>query len=52
LTDIVAAAAGDPKLTERIWVLISESTEGGWGINGHSNTGADIPAARAALTGK
>jgi phenylpyruvate tautomerase PptA (4-oxalocrotonate tautomerase family) len=45
LTDIVAAAAGDPQLTERTWVLITESPEGGWGINGHANTGADIVAA-------
>jgi phenylpyruvate tautomerase PptA (4-oxalocrotonate tautomerase family) len=51
LTDIVAAAAGDPTLTNRTWVLISESPEGGWGINGHANTGADIvAAARAELT--
>ena len=53
LTDIVAAAAGDPKLTERTWVLIVESPEGGWGINGHANTGADIVAsARKALAGQ
>ena len=45
LTDIVASAAGDPQLTERTWVLITESPEGGWGINGHANTGADIIAA-------
>src|SRR5256886_5467956 len=51
LTDIVAAAAGDPRLTERTWVLITESPEGGWGIGGHANTGADIAAAaRAELT--
>jgi len=51
LTDIVAAAAGDPTLTTRTWVLITESPEGGWGINGHANTGADIvAAARAQLT--
>lgn len=51
LTDIVAAAADDPTLTERTWVLIYESPEGGWGINGHANTGADIAAAaRAELT--
>jgi phenylpyruvate tautomerase PptA (4-oxalocrotonate tautomerase family) len=51
LTDIVAAAAGDPTLTERTWVLLSESPEGGWGINGHANTQADIAAAaRAELT--
>ena len=51
LTDIVAAAAGDPGLAERTWVLISESPEGGWGINGHANTGDDIAqSARAELT--
>src|ERR1700712_5258750 len=51
LTDIVAAAAGDPSLTQRTWVLISESPEGGWGVNGHANTGADtVAAARAELT--
>lgn len=42
LTDIVAKAAGDPTLTERTWVLITESPDGGWGINGRANTGADI----------
>jgi len=53
LTDIVAAAAGDPALKERTWVLIAESPEGGWGINGHANTGADIvAAARRELAGK
>jgi phenylpyruvate tautomerase PptA (4-oxalocrotonate tautomerase family) len=53
LTDIVAAAAGDPTLAERTWVLITESPEGGWGINGHANTGADIAAlARSELAGK
>jgi phenylpyruvate tautomerase PptA (4-oxalocrotonate tautomerase family) len=53
LTDIVAAAAGDQTLIERTWVLITESPEGGWGINGHANTGADIAAlARSELTGQ
>ena len=53
LTDIVAAAAGDPTLTDRTWVLITESPEGGWGINGHANTSDDIvAAARRELTGK
>ena len=51
LTDIVAAAAGDPTLSERTWVLITESPEGGWGIAGHANTQADIVAqARAAAS--
>ena len=53
LTEIVAAAGGDPTLTQRTWVLITESPEGGWGINGHANTGADIAAAaRAELAGQ
>jgi phenylpyruvate tautomerase PptA (4-oxalocrotonate tautomerase family) len=51
LTQIVAAAAGDPTLAERTWVLLTESPEGGWGIAGHANTQADIAAAaRAALS--
>src|SRR5438034_834505 len=50
LTEIVAAAAGDAGYKDRTWVLITESPEGGWGIAGHANTGADIAAAaRAAL---
>jgi phenylpyruvate tautomerase PptA (4-oxalocrotonate tautomerase family) len=52
LTDLVAAAAGDPSLVDRTWVLISESPEGGWGIDGHANTSADIvAAARRELAG-
>jgi phenylpyruvate tautomerase PptA (4-oxalocrotonate tautomerase family) len=51
VTDIVAAAAGDPSLADRTWVLIPESPEGGWGIARHANTQADIAvAARAALS--
>ena len=48
LTDIVAAAGGDPTLTARTWVLLTESPEGGWGVNGHANTGADLTAAARA----
>ncbi|MGA8234248.1 MAG: hypothetical protein WB795_22420 [Candidatus Acidiferrales bacterium] len=51
LTDIIAAAADDQALKERTWVLITESPEGGWGINGHANTGADIAAAARAELG-
>jgi phenylpyruvate tautomerase PptA (4-oxalocrotonate tautomerase family) len=50
LTDIVAAASGDATLEQRTWVLITESPEGGWGINGHANTSDDIvQAARSEL---
>jgi phenylpyruvate tautomerase PptA (4-oxalocrotonate tautomerase family) len=45
LTDIAAAAAGDPALAARTWVLLTEAPEGGWGIAGHANTGQDIAAA-------
>jgi phenylpyruvate tautomerase PptA (4-oxalocrotonate tautomerase family) len=53
LTNIVASAAGDATLTDRTWVLITESPDGGWGLNGHANTGADIAdAARQELAGE
>ena len=53
LTEIVAAAGGDPSLAERTWVLLTESPEGGWGVAGHANTGADLArAARAELAAK
>ena len=53
LTEIVADAAADPSLSERTWVLLTESPEGGWGIGGHANTNADIAAAaRAELAGR
>ena len=53
LTEIVVAAAGDPSLGERTWVLLTEAPEGGWGIGGHANTNADIAAAaRAELAGR
>jgi len=48
LTEIVSAAAGDPSLTERTWVLLTESPDGGWGVAGHANTGADLGAAARA----
>src|SRR5256712_4646608 len=48
LTDIVAAAGRDPTLSARTWVLLTESPEGGWGVNGHANTGADLTAAARA----
>lgn len=45
LTGIVAAAAGDPSLAERTWVLLQESPDGGWGIGGYAVTNAEITAA-------
>jgi phenylpyruvate tautomerase PptA (4-oxalocrotonate tautomerase family) len=47
-TDLVAAAAGDPSLKDRIWVLLTEAVEGGWGLAGHANTNAELVAAARA----
>jgi phenylpyruvate tautomerase PptA (4-oxalocrotonate tautomerase family) len=53
MTDIIAAAANDPGLVERTWVLITEAPDGGWGIDGHAYTSEEIAqAARRALTGQ
>jgi phenylpyruvate tautomerase PptA (4-oxalocrotonate tautomerase family) len=49
-TDLVAAAAGDPSLSARTWVLLTEAVEGGWGLAGHANTNAElVDAARAQI---
>ena len=49
-TDLVAAAADDPSLTARTWVLLTEAIEGGWGLAGHANTNAElVDAARAQI---
>ena len=50
LTEIIAAAAGDPALADRTWVLLTEAPEGGWGLWGHAHTNAElVGAARAQL---
>jgi phenylpyruvate tautomerase PptA (4-oxalocrotonate tautomerase family) len=50
LTEIIAAAADDPTLAERTWVLLTEAPEGGWGLWGHAHTNAElIGAARAQI---
>jgi phenylpyruvate tautomerase PptA (4-oxalocrotonate tautomerase family) len=49
-TDLVAAAADDPSLSERTWVLLTEAIEGGWGLAGHANTNEElVTAARAQI---
>jgi len=51
ITEIVAAAAEDPGLIERTWVVIREAPDGGWGIAGFAYANADIAAAaRKAVT--
>jgi phenylpyruvate tautomerase PptA (4-oxalocrotonate tautomerase family) len=52
LTEIVAAAAGDPGLVQRTWCLIAESPDGGWGIGGHAYTRAEIAEAARRELGK
>ena len=47
-TDLVAKAAGDPTLSERTWVLLTEAVEGGWGLGGHANTNEELVAAARA----
>jgi phenylpyruvate tautomerase PptA (4-oxalocrotonate tautomerase family) len=47
-TDLVAAAADDPTLPERTWVLLTEAVQGGWGLGGHANTNEELVAAARA----
>jgi len=49
-TDLVANAAGDPSLSERTWVLLTEAVQGGWGLEGHASTNEELVAeARAQI---
>jgi len=48
LTKLVAAAAGDPSLPDRTWVLLTAAPEGGWGLKGHANTNEELVAAARA----
>ena len=52
LTELVTAAAGDPSLTERTWVLLTEAPEGGWGLWGHAHTNEELVAAARAEIAK
>lgn len=51
-TDIIADAAGRPELKERIWVLLTEAADGGWGLWGHAHTNAELVAAARAEAAK
>lgn len=48
LTQIIAQAAGDPTIAGRVWVLLTEATEGGWGLHGHAHTNEELVAAARA----
>ena len=56
VTDIVAQTSGDPTQTGRTWVILTEATEGGWGLSGTAfgrQEFADLAAkAAAARQGK
>jgi phenylpyruvate tautomerase PptA (4-oxalocrotonate tautomerase family) len=52
LTELVAAAAGDPSLTDRTWVLLTEAPDGGWGLWGHAHTNEELVAAARAEIAK
>jgi phenylpyruvate tautomerase PptA (4-oxalocrotonate tautomerase family) len=45
LTDLVASAAAEPGLAARTWVLLTEAPDGGWGLQGHANTNAELVTA-------
>src|SRR5258705_10202964 len=50
LTESIATAPGNPPAPERVWVLLTEATPGGWGLWGHAQTNDElIAAARRAL---
>ena len=52
LTELIAAAAGDPTLKERTWVLLTEAAPGGWGLWGHAHTNEELVAAARAEIAK
>jgi phenylpyruvate tautomerase PptA (4-oxalocrotonate tautomerase family) len=52
LTELVAAAVGDPSLAERTWVLLTEAPDGGWGLWGHAHTNEELVAAARAEIAK
>src|ERR1700729_570482 len=49
-THLVVRAAGDPEFAKRVWVLLTEAVDGGWGLWGHAHTNAElVDAARAQI---
>jgi phenylpyruvate tautomerase PptA (4-oxalocrotonate tautomerase family) len=48
-TEIVVAAGGDK---DRIWVLLTEAMEGGWGLWGHAHTNEELVGAARAEIGR
>ena len=46
LTELVAAAANDPGLKKRTWVILTEATPGGWELWGHAHTNDELSSQR------
>ena len=48
MTELIAAAAGDPELKRRTWVVLTEATPGGWGLWGQAHTNEELASAARA----
>lgn len=48
LVAVVAEAGGDPDLSTRTWVLLTEAVPGGWGLFGYAHTNDELVAAARA----
>jgi phenylpyruvate tautomerase PptA (4-oxalocrotonate tautomerase family) len=44
-TELIAGSPGKPPAPERIWVLLTEAIQGGWGLWGHAHTNDELVAA-------
>ena len=52
MTDLIAAAANDPELKTRTWVLLTEAVPGGWGLWGHAQTNEELVSAARSEVGR
>ena len=44
-TELIASAPGNPPPPSRIWEVLTEAPEGGWGLWGHAHTNVELVAA-------
>jgi phenylpyruvate tautomerase PptA (4-oxalocrotonate tautomerase family) len=49
-TELVRAATTGAAAARHIWVLLTEANDGGWGLNGHAHTNAELVQAARAQT--
>ena len=52
MTDLIAAATGEPEVKTRTWVLLTEAVPGGWGLWGHAHTNDELVGAARAEIGR